>query len=366
MSSSLPLFIILLHTCLWLGNSQTVLTSPLNVNPLLPRSGVLSTAQTWWAAYVADGGISLIGFLLSAIFVSMIASKKIEEGKLRKTLLIMLSLGMGFTMGAAVILMLPKAFGNDVFRYVLGEDVEVNTSVVFNTGLTSFFILLGFNFFFILDMIARHFVAKTHLNTSRAPAEMYRVENAENRTGATGTNYEGVRAERISTDLSNQGELNRAQPASKGSTKQTGLILLRMFMYNWFSGMAVGTVFATYSSYNIASLCIALLFAEIFLEMVDTTLLYYSGLTKGRAIIFNLLMNIVAWGGVAAGRALGSPSLKAIAYLFAAEVGVFLYLVAVHLMPAIMKGKKYDTKVGYIVAFLASTALVFAIRAIET
>jgi zinc transporter ZupT len=361
MTSSLPLLVLLLHSCLWLGNSQTVVTSPLNADPFLPRQGILTTGQTWWAAAIAIGGISLIGLILSAIVVSTIAGKKIEEGKLRRSLLFMLSLGMGFFMGASIILMLPKAFGNDIFRYVLGNDdnndnnIEVNTSIVFNTGLSSFFILIGFTFFMVLDMLARHFVAKTRM-TSRVPTEENYVDTER-----------GIHTNRTTGELNNQAVARpQGELASKGSTKQTALILLRMFIYNFFSGMTVGTVFATYSKYNILSLCIAMLLAEVFLEIVDTTLLYYSGLSKGKAIILNLLMNVVALGGAAAGRALGQISLRAISYLFAAEIGIFLYLVAVHLMPAIMKGKKYDVKPGYLAAFLIGTFSVFALRAIET
>jgi len=235
----------------------------------------------------------------------------------------------------------------------------------------------------LVDLFARHFIAKTHMSTTRvpgishSPAESIRIEEGDRRVtyipAGTGpvttvsTDPHVARAERVNTEPRSEADLTgRRRFGLEGGKKQSILIVLREFLFTGFLGLAVGTVFSTYANYNILAVCLTLFLAIIPIQMVDTVLLHYAGLSWKKALLWNFLWNALMWGTVAAGRGLGATGLNGICYLFAAEVGAFLYLVLVHLFPAIVKGKKYDLKSVYLFDFLLGTYVVFAIRAIES
>jgi hypothetical protein len=236
----------------------------------------------------------------------------------------------------------------------------------------------------LVDLFARHFIAKTHMSTTRvpgishSPAESIRIEEGDRRVtyipAGTGpvttvsTDPHMARAERVSTEPRSEADLatGRRRFGMEGGKKQTILILLREFMFTGFVGLTVGTVFALYTNFNILAICISLCVALVLIQMVDTVLLHYSGLSWKKALMWNFLWNVLMWGTVAAGRALGATGFNGICYLLAAETGVFLYLVLVHLFPAIVKGKKHDLKSIYLLDFLIGTYVIFAIRAIES
>jgi zinc transporter ZupT len=254
-------------------------------------------------------------------------------------------------------------------------------------GVVSLLILIGFTFFMLVDLFARHFIAKTHMSTTRvpgishSPAESMRIDEGEGRRvsyipagpGGPGTvvsqESHVVRAERVSTEPRSEGDLTSARARRfgvEGGKRQTILIILRELLYTFFVGLTVGTVFSTYANYNILAVCLSLMMATLPIQMVDTVLLYYSGVSWKKAILWNFLWNALMWGTVAMGRGLGATGFWGIQYLFAAETGAFLYLILVHLFPAITKGKKYDLKSVYLFDFLLGTYSIFAIRAIET
>jgi len=238
----------------------------------------------------------------------------------------------------------------------------------------------------LIDLAARHFIAKTHMSTTRvpgishSPAESMRIDEVEGRRvtyipagqgpGTVVTTDSTVpRAERVNTEPRSEADLTSARARRfgvEGGKRQTILIIIRQFLYTFFNGMAVGTIFSTYANYNILAVCISLCMAIVLIQTVDTVLLYYSGISWKKAVMWNFLWNALMWGTVAMGRGLGGTGFNGIGYLFAAQVGAFLYLVLIHLFPAITKGKKYDLKAVYLFDFLLGTYSIFAIRAIET
>jgi len=287
---------------------------------------------------------------------------------------------MGVLFGTSIVLMLPKAFGSQVIRYQAPNGQNVDIFNLYSSAFPSLLILLSFFFFLAIDLLARHFVARTHMSTTRvpgishSPAESIRIDEQGRRIayvpggGVPGTvvstDPQAIRAERISTEPRSEGF--RIGNQADGTKKQTVLILLRQFMYTFFTGLTVGTIFSSRSALNILSLTIALLISTVLIQMVDTVLLYYAGVSWKKAIVWNLLWNALMFVTVAAGRALGSTNRwDGLGILLAAEVGAFLYLVTVHLMPALVKGKKYDLKTGYLGAFAVGTFAMFGIRAIE-
>jgi zinc transporter ZupT len=177
-----------------------------------------------------------------------------------------------------------------------------------------------------------------------------------------------VRAERVTTEPRSEADLatGRRRWGLDWGKRQTILIIIREFLYTFFNGLAVGTVFSTYGNYNVLAVNISLCVALVLIQMVDTVLLHYSGLSWKKAVLWNFLWNALMWGTVAMGRGLGGTGLNGICYLFAAEVGAFLYFVLIHMFPAIVKGKKYDLKSLYLFDFFLGTYAVFGIRAIET
>jgi hypothetical protein len=218
---------------------------------------------------------------------------------------------------------------------------------------------------------------------SHSPAESIRIEDGDRRVTyipagqgpvtTVSTDPHIARAERVSTEPRSDADLGTVGPDGRrrrfgveGGKKQSILIVLREFMFTAFVGLTVGTVFATYGNYNVLAVGISLCVATVLIQMVDTVLLHYAGLSWKKAVMWNFLWNALMWGTVAAGRALGATGVNGVCYLFAAEVGVFLYLVLVHLFPAIVKGKKYDLKSVYLLDFLIGTYVIFAIRAIES
>jgi len=317
--------------------------------------------------------------------VMFVAKRRIEEAKMRRSLIMMLSLGIGLLFGCSIIQLLPKAFGSQFINYTSSTGQGVFLYNLLSPGLVSLLLLIGFTFFMLVDLFARHFIAKTHMSTTRvpgishSPAENMRIEEAEGRRvsyipagqgpGTTvSTEAHVVRAERVSTEPRSEAELatGRRRFGLDWGKRGTILIILREFILTFFVGMTVGTVFATYANYNILAICIALCIATVPIQMVDTVLLHYSGLSWKKALMWNFVWNALMWGTVAMGRALGATGLNGICYLFAAEVGAFLYFVLIHMFPAIVKGKKYDLKSIYLFDFFLGTYAIYGLRAIET
>lgn len=372
---------VLLHSLVQAGD---LIATPLGYPVNVPGNDwkIISNPQSWGYPYLTTTGIMVISLLFSWLLVNYVAKRRIEEGKIRKTILTLLGLAMGTIFGTAIILMLPKAYGSQIIRYGAPDGQEVDIFNLYSSSIPSLLLLLSFFFFLIIDLVARHFIARTHMSTTRvpgishSPAETVRIDEQGRRVtyvpggGATGTvvstQEQVIRAERISTEPRSEGWRFGGRIDGEGTKKQTVLILLRQFMYTFFTGLAIGTIFASRSAYNILSLCIALCICTVLLQMVDTVLLYYSGVPWKRCLLWNFLWNALMWGTVAIGRALGSTNRwDGLGILLAAEVGAYLYLVTVHLMPALVKGKKYDLKAGYLFAFAFGTFAMYGIRAIE-
>jgi zinc transporter ZupT len=327
----------------------------------------------------------LLSLILSWLLVVFVSRRRIEEAKMRRGLIMWLSLGIGLLFGCSIIQLLPKAFGSQFQNYTTSAGEGVFVYNILSPGLVSLLLLIGFTFFMLVDLFSRHFIAKTHMSTTRvpgishSPAESMRIEEAEGRRvsyipAGTGpgttvtTESHVVRAERVSTEPRSEAELEpgRRRFGLDWGRRGTILIIIREFLYTFFLGMTVGTVFSLYTNYNILAICISLCIATIPIQMVDTVLLYYSGLSWKKALMWNFLWNALMWGTVAMGRALGATGFNGICYLLAASVGAFLYFVLIHMFPAIVKGKKTDLKTMYLFDFFLGTYAIYGLRAIET
>jgi hypothetical protein len=101
-------FILLVSATTVFGS--TVVTDP--TNPVGTPQALLYTRQTWGYAYLTVTGMMILSLFFSWLMVMFVARRRIEEAKMRRSLIMLLSLGLGFLFGCSVIQLLPKAFGS--------------------------------------------------------------------------------------------------------------------------------------------------------------------------------------------------------------------------------------------------------------
>jgi len=148
----------------------------------------------------------------------------------------------------------------------------------------------------------------------------------------------------------------------RGARRMAYLVILRQFLLNFFSGLAIGAAFAT-KTYGIGeTIAIAVLIYSTFMQMADMVNLYYSGVSYKSCIVWGFIWNLIPFCiGLPMGRGLGTINLRAIAYVFGGCVGGLLYLSTINLMPAILKDKRMFSKALYLISFLLGIGVMYAV-----
>jgi hypothetical protein len=177
-------------------------------------------------------------------------------------------------------------------------------------------------------------------------------------------NVQNIETGRISTE---EGELRRKTGPWEysGTRKQSSLIVFRDFMFVFFTAFVYGSMMGTESNPIAVSIGIATLIPFVILLTLDSLMLYYAGLELKKIMIWLVLEGLLFLGMFAAVKGICAAGLQATAFMFAVSVGGYLYFIAIHMMPALMKERDGRLKSGFVLLFVLGAALMFALRAIQ-
>lgn len=131
-------------------------------------------------------------------------------------------------------------------------------------------------------------------------------------------------------------------------------------IHNFFDGVAIAAAFMVSPPLGITT-TIAIALHEIPQEIGDFGLLLYSGFSKRKAILFNLLSAFFAIAGGAIFYFFSSVVSHIESYALAFAAGNMIYIAAVDLLPEIHKEKKWKNSAVQLVLILLGSALIWAI-----
>ncbi len=246
------------------------------------------------AATIIVSLFSLVGI----VFLS------VNEGIMRKILVLLVAFAVGAMMGGALFHLLPEAL------------LQLNAMLVFAL------LFAGFMLFFVIEK----FLHWRHCHEEEC--EIHGTEHKE----------------------------------KKGKIQPTAYLnLVGDGVHNFFDGVIIATSFMTSVEVGIAS-TIAISLHEIPQEFGDFAVLVHSGLTPKKALFYNLLTAFTAIiGGILAYFFLSSVTWLA-PYMLALAAGGFIYIAAVDLIPELHKERKAQISAVQFAAIILGVALMYYMK----
>ncbi len=243
---------------------------------------------------------------VSTVSLVGVVALSVNQTFLRKILSILVGLAAGALMGDAVIHLIPEALG------ALGSERVFGMSV-----------LTGIILFFVLEKYLRWHHAH-HGNE-----EEHEIEERENHP-------------------------RHLAP----------LVLIADGIHNTIDGAIIAASYLISPPIGIAT-TIAVFLHEIPQEIADYALLIHSGLSRTKALLFNLFSGLTAFAGAGIIFAFQGalPSLGAFAAAFTA--GAFIYIAATDLIPELQKTRDPKRSTRELAAFIGGILLMFALSFVE-
>jgi zinc and cadmium transporter len=135
------------------------------------------------------------------------------------------------------------------------------------------------------------------------------------------------------------------------------LILVSDAIHNFIDGVAIAIAYMASPKLGVV-VALATLFHEIPKETGDFSVLLASGLSKAKAIGFNLLTAVVAMVGAVATYYLAGTTQKLTAPLLGIAAGMFLYIASSDILPQLTHG--HERKLRWVISsfFLAGIVLI--------
>ena len=131
-------------------------------------------------------------------------------------------------------------------------------------------------------------------------------------------------------------------------------------LHNFIDGLIIAASYLISIPLGIAA-TLAIVFHEIPQEIGDFGILLHSGLSKGKAILYNLLSASLAIMGVVIGLLLGSSVQSFTIYILPVAAAGFIYIATADLIPELHKETKMFKSLGQLVSFLIGVALMYFI-----
>ena len=135
-------------------------------------------------------------------------------------------------------------------------------------------------------------------------------------------------------------------------------------VHNFLDGLIIVSAFSVDVSLGIA-VTLSVVLHEVPQEIGDFGVLLYSGFSKSKAIVFNLLSALFAVGGVVMGYFAISQIEPVIQYLLPLAAGGFIYIAASDLIPELHKEKSASKSLNSFAIFLVALVFMFALKVIE-
>lgn len=142
------------------------------------------------------------------------------------------------------------------------------------------------------------------------------------------------------------------------------LIIFSDAIHNIIDGAIIAAGFLISPEVGLAT-AIAVALHEIPQEIGDFGVLVHSGLSKGRALLFNFVSALTAFAGAGLVFAIGSSFESAVPIASAMTAGGFIYIATVDLVPELHKTVRVRTSIVQLIAVCIGVGLMSALTLIE-
>ncbi len=220
--------------------------------------------------------------IVSLVSFAGVLTLSINEKRLKQMLFLLVSLSVGALLGDAFFHLIPESY----------EKIE-------NSALVSFLIILGMLAFFIIERVLHWH----HHESSQAE-----LEEHENKIGHLGK-----------------------------------LILVSDGLHNFLDGIIIGISYLASTEIGITT-TIAIILHEIPQEIGDFGVLIHSGYGKKKALFFNFLSALSAFGGAILLLSFRSIPESFLNAMLPFTAGTFLYIASSDLVPELHKNSKGNLK----------------------
>lgn len=131
-------------------------------------------------------------------------------------------------------------------------------------------------------------------------------------------------------------------------------------IHNLIDGLVIAATFAASVPLGIAT-TLAVALHEIPQEISDFGVLVYSGWSRKKALIANLLVALMSIIGGVIGYFLATK-VNLVATLMSIAAGGFIYISAADLMPEIKKATRFKQSIGLLIVFLSGVGLMYWLK----
>ncbi|XP_067933353.1 zinc transporter ZIP4-like [Watersipora subatra] len=305
------------------------------VNTTTPPSGDdgPTTAEIYGygtLAVIIISGLSLLGAVLIP-FLHTIAIKYV--------LGFFVAMGIGTMLGDALLHLIPQALGLHAHGEEEGAAEEEGHAVgptLTNTVALQLISCVAIYCFWLFESFMLYF----------RPASANRVSHGHSHTTGekTPTKVFVTPSETSSESGESKtpvcGKSDDSKEENDGSIPALALmILIGDGLHNFIDGIAIGAAFSTSLEDGLGT-SIAIFCHELPHELGDFSVLLKIGVSKVKAILFNLLSASMCLFGLFIGGAVSSANEGARQYLLALTAGMFIYVALVDMMPELMQPNK--------------------------
>lgn len=269
--------------------------------------------STW---FYSIGSVILVS-LISLVGLSFLAFQKKQIPS--NVLLLMVSLSVGTLMGGAFLHLLPEA--------IQGNGFELSISLA---------VLAGFIVFYILETFV-------HLHHGDFPL-MKRKKNVTKEAHA---------------------QNSHAIKHHHHHAYHLGVMnLLGDGLHNFIDGLVIAGSYYVSIPVGIAT-TIAVIVHEIPQELADFGVLLYSGISRGRALLYNFGSATLAIVGAVVGLIIGKTSETFVQHLLPFAAGGFIYIAAANLIPELQNEKGWEASIANFAMIMLGIAIMVALLFLE-
>lgn len=130
--------------------------------------------------------------------------------------------------------------------------------------------------------------------------------------------------------------------------------------HNFIDGLVIAGSYAVSIPLGIGA-TISIVLHEIPMEVADFGILLYAGLSKTKALVFNLLSALTAIAGVVVGMVLIDKISAASGIILAIATGNFLYIAASSLVPQLHRHHSLKDSIMHVIAIMLGVAIIIFI-----
>lgn len=139
------------------------------------------------------------------------------------------------------------------------------------------------------------------------------------------------------------------------------LILVGDAFHNFVDGVVIAAAFLISPSLGVAT-ALAVIAHEIPQELGDFAILLHGGLSKGRALLYNLISSLTTLPGVLVGWYWLAEVRQAIPYVLAISAASFIYIAVADLVPGLHRHTTLKSSLNQVVLILAGIATIAFFR----